>query len=105
MARPLGRSGGRREVVTKTRVSLTEVAYVAPADELERQVADVLASVLDVDRVGRLDTLYDLGGSSIDAIRICARIERDLGHLAEPVWLLDQDELHGFVDRFRAVDG
>ena len=33
-ARPLGRSGGRREVVTKTRVSLTEVAYVAPADEL-----------------------------------------------------------------------
>ena len=91
--------------MTRTRVSLTEVEYVAPADDLERQVAEILAGVLEVDRVGRHDTLYDLGGASIDAIRVCARIERDLGRFAEPVWLLDQDELHAFVDRFRAVEG
>lgn len=85
----------------ESRDSLVEAAYEAPADELERAVADIIAAILGVDKMGRRDSFYDLGGSSMQAIRICARVERETGHSTEPVWLLEHDELADFVEQIR----
>lgn len=78
-----------------------EAAYEQPADELEEEIAAVMAEVLTIDRVGRRDSFYDLGGTSLAAIRICARIERRLGLRVDPLWLLDHDELADFAEQIR----
>lgn len=85
----------------QNRSSISQVAYVPPADDLERTVASVMAEVMDVDQVGRRDSFYSLGGGSMHAIRICARLEREVGRVVEPLWLLENDELADFVDQLR----
>lgn len=91
--------------MVESRVALSSVEYEAPADELEAQVAAVIAEVLNIDRVGRRDSFYDLGGASLTAIRICARIERALGCRIDPTALLDHDELADFVRQIRLGAG
>lgn len=81
--------------------AVREVEYEPPTDELEEEIAAVMAEVLSVDRVGRRDSFYDLGGTSLAAIRICARIERRLGLRVDPLWLLDHDELADFAEQIR----
>ncbi|WP_030941357.1 phosphopantetheine-binding protein [Streptomyces sp. NRRL S-646] len=78
-----------------------EAEYEQPTDELEEEIAAVMAEVLSVDRVGRGDSFYDLGGTSLSAIRICTRIERRLGLRVNPMWLLDHDELADFAEQIR----
>ncbi|MFE5641556.1 amino acid adenylation domain-containing protein [Rhodococcus sp. NPDC056516] len=49
-------------------------AHVAPRTPLEENIADVWRSVLGVDRVGVTDTLFALGGDSVLATTIVARL-------------------------------
>jgi hypothetical protein len=49
-------------------------AYVGPRDALEETVAAVWREVLDLDRVGVHDSFLDLGGQSLLAARISARL-------------------------------
>lgn len=53
---------------------------VAPRTELEARLAEIWADVLGVDRVGVEDDFFDLGGQSIVATRLAARIRAELGH-------------------------
>ncbi|GAT70599.1 non-ribosomal peptide synthetase [Planomonospora sphaerica] len=48
-------------------------------DETERRLAAVTAEVLGVERVGVHDHFLDLGGHSLAAARICARIQQEFG--------------------------
>jgi amino acid adenylation domain-containing protein len=52
--------------------------YVAPRGDLESLLADIWRRVLGVDRVGRHDGYFDLGGDSIRSIQILGRV-RDAG--------------------------
>ncbi len=52
--------------------------YVAPRGDLENLLADIWRRVLGVDRVGRHDGYFDLGGDSIRSIQILGRV-RDAG--------------------------
>ncbi|MFD5141804.1 phosphopantetheine-binding protein [Streptomyces sp. NPDC058401] len=81
--------------------AVREAGYEHPTDELEEEIAAVMAEVLAVERVGRRDSFYDLGGTSLAAIRICARIERRLGLRVDPMLLLDHDELADFAEQIR----
>ncbi|WP_431962380.1 amino acid adenylation domain-containing protein [Nocardia sp. bgisy134] len=49
-------------------------AYREPATELERTVASVLAEVLGADRIGADDDFFELGGNSLLATRVTARL-------------------------------
>ncbi|WP_336081265.1 non-ribosomal peptide synthetase [Nocardia sp. SSK8] len=49
-------------------------AYTAPATDDERAVAEVFADVLELDRVGRDDDFFVLGGTSLSAIRVRAAL-------------------------------
>ncbi|UNB53467.1 non-ribosomal peptide synthetase [Mycolicibacterium sp. YH-1] len=55
------------------------VAYRAPRDRRERALAALFADVLGVARVGIDDSFFDLGGHSLSATRLIARIRVDLG--------------------------
>lgn len=48
--------------------------FVAPETELEQTVADIFAEVLGIERVGRTDSFLDLGGNSLAATRLVARL-------------------------------
>lgn len=53
-----------------------ESTYQAPQGEIEENLAVVWQEVLRVQKVGRLDNFFDLGGDSIKAIQLSARFRR-----------------------------
>jgi acyl carrier protein len=55
------------------------VAYRAPRDRRERVLAALFGEVLGVTRVGIDDSFFDLGGHSLSATRLIARVRADLG--------------------------
>ena len=48
--------------------------YVAPSNELEGKLCNVMASVLGLERVGVTDDFYEIGGDSINAIKVITRL-------------------------------
>ncbi|GAB19575.1 putative non-ribosomal peptide synthetase, partial [Gordonia effusa NBRC 100432] len=49
-------------------------AFVAPRTQLETVVADIFAQVLGVDTVSVNDSFFDLGGNSLSATKVTARV-------------------------------
>jgi amino acid adenylation domain-containing protein len=48
--------------------------FVSPRGPVERVVADVMAEVLGIERVGRFDDFFALGGHSLSAARLAGRL-------------------------------
>jgi thioesterase domain-containing protein/acyl carrier protein len=94
---------------------VSAVAYRAPRNPREGVLAALFAEVLKVPRVGIDDGFFDLGGHSLSATRLVARIRAELG--AEvPIWAvfdaptvcelaewLSQEHASDFVDPFATV--
>jgi amino acid adenylation domain-containing protein len=53
--------------------------FEAPEGELERQLAAIWASVLELPQIGRRDNFFELGGHSLLAAQASARVELELG--------------------------
>jgi amino acid adenylation domain-containing protein len=49
-------------------------AYEAPENDLERKLEEIWKSVLNLPRVGRRESFFDIGGSSLKGIKIIARM-------------------------------
>ena len=56
-----------------------EKAFVAPRDDLERQLAAIWEEVLGVRPIGVTDNFFELGGHSLLAVRLFAVIQKRLG--------------------------
>jgi len=84
---PKGPTGKLQRIGLAERLGLTfyedaaadgPAQYTAPATELEQRLAGIWAEVLRLERVGVQDRFADLGGDSILAMQIVARIREDL---------------------------
>ncbi|MCF6406639.1 amino acid adenylation domain-containing protein [Chitinophaga filiformis] len=53
--------------------------YIAPRTDQEMLLADIWSELLQVDQVGIRDDFFELGGTSIIAMQIMARLERETG--------------------------
>ncbi len=53
--------------------------YRAPSDPIEQTLAGLYAQILGVERVGVDDSFFDLGGHSLTAMRLVARVHAELG--------------------------
>ncbi len=53
--------------------------YVAPANELEKQLCDIFANILQVERVGATDDFFELGGTSLVVTRLIIDVDK-IGH-------------------------
>ncbi|MBN3575976.1 class I SAM-dependent methyltransferase, partial [Vibrio neptunius] len=53
--------------------------YVAPRNDLESKLCTLWAEELRIERVGINDNFFRLGGNSISAIRLIARVKQQLG--------------------------
>ncbi len=70
---------------------ILEKPYVAPRTPVEERLAAIWQELLPVDRVGVDDNFFDLGGHSMLALKMVARVQDDLG-------------VDLFLTRFRASD-
>ncbi|WP_439644644.1 amino acid adenylation domain-containing protein, partial [Gordonia soli] len=72
-AMPLNSAGkvARRELPAP---ELTRAEFVAPASDLEVVVASVVGDVLGVAEVSVVESFFDLGGNSLSATRVAARL-------------------------------
>jgi amino acid adenylation domain-containing protein len=52
--------------------------YEAPVDETERTLAGIWSEVLGIERVGRHDHFFDLGGHSLMAVQVISRVRQAL---------------------------
>ncbi|WP_434756738.1 amino acid adenylation domain-containing protein [Paenibacillus amylolyticus] len=62
-------------IADTTHVHTSSTVYVAPTTELEREIAAVWAEVLGVERVGRDDHFFELGGNSFSVIQAHNRLK------------------------------
>jgi amino acid adenylation domain-containing protein len=53
--------------------------YEAPQSETEILLATIWADILKLDRIGRHDNFFDLGGHSLLVVRVLSRLQRQLG--------------------------
>ncbi|MEW5926515.1 MAG: amino acid adenylation domain-containing protein [Gemmatimonadota bacterium] len=54
-------------------------AYAPPRTSAEQLLAEIVADVLGLERVGVHDRFFDIGGHSLLATRVVARVRRELG--------------------------
>jgi acyl carrier protein len=74
-----------------------------PADPVEEWVADLWRELLGLDKVGRHDNFFDLGGHSIVATRVVSRLEQDLGVEIPLRSLFETPTIAGLANRIIAA--
>ena len=55
----------------------TGVEYVAPSGRIEELLVNIWQDILGVEKVGTLDSFFDLGGNSLNATTLSARIHKE----------------------------
>ncbi|WP_051731694.1 non-ribosomal peptide synthetase [Kitasatospora phosalacinea] len=79
-ALPINRNGKLdRAALPEPAAESEERAYTPPADPTEEALCRIFGEVLDAPRVGALDSFFDLGGDSINAIRLAVRMRAAFG--------------------------
>jgi acyl-CoA synthetase (AMP-forming)/AMP-acid ligase II/acyl carrier protein len=80
------------------------VAYEPPAEGMEQLTASVIEQVLPGQRVGRNDNFFALGGDSIRAMQVVARLAKTLGLEIPPTAVFQKPtvaQLAGELDRLQ----
>ncbi|WP_430333760.1 non-ribosomal peptide synthase/polyketide synthase [Rhodococcus sp. ACT016] len=95
---PLNSSGKLDRKALPEPVSEATV-FRAPANPVEEAVAGVFAEVLGVDRVGLDDDFFALGGNSLIAVRVVARLKKRLGGDIRVQWLFGSPTVGRLADR------
>ena len=79
------------------------IDYVAPRDNEEALVAAIFAELFGLPRVGALDHYFRLGGDSLRAAQVIARIDDQCGVQMEMRVLFESPTVAEFADRLRAA--
>ena len=66
-----------RKELPDPRASLCRKEYVAPSNEFEEQLCKAIGTVLNVEKVGATEDFYELGGSSVTAMKVLAEMDID----------------------------
>lgn len=75
----------------------SSAAYVAPATPLQKQLAEIWAEVLQVERVGLTDNFFELGGHSLLMTQVMVRVRKGLGVEMSLRGLFDSGNLAEFA--------
>jgi acyl carrier protein len=77
--------------------------YVAPRNDEEALVAAIFAELFDLPRVGAFDHYFRLGGDSLKAAQVMARVADQCGVEIEIKVLFESPTVAEFADRLRAA--
>lgn len=75
-----------------------EVAFVAPRSSVEEVLCDLWADVLGVPQIGVNDPFFQLGGNSLLATQLVARVRETFGVRFELRWLFEQPTVAGMAE-------
>eukprot|EP00833_Pecoramyces_ruminatium_P000569 jgi/Orpsp1_1/1174601/evm.model.c7180000050709.1 len=79
---PLSSTGklNRRALPIPNKEDFITETYVAPKSKIEKVICKIFSDIFNTDEleIGKMHDFYDLGGDSLDAIRISLRIEKEL---------------------------
>jgi D-alanine--poly(phosphoribitol) ligase subunit 1 len=77
----------------------------ASTERTAKAALQIVAEVLGVPEIDGAESFYDFGGTSLQAIRICARLAKDLGTQASPETLFETDTLAEFTAELQTDPG
>ncbi len=86
---------------------LAKTDYEAPRNDAEEKLAYIWMEVLGTDKVGISDSFFMLGGDSIKAIQVCARLQRynmklEVKHLLQNSTIKEASK---YLERLNAICG
>ncbi|HHW1646974.1 non-ribosomal peptide synthetase [Pseudomonas aeruginosa] len=79
----------------------SNIEYLAPRDDYERTLAGLLGELLDRPQVGIRDSFFDLGGTSLSAMRFMLLIEKRYGVDLPMAALIETPTVEGLAERLR----
>ncbi|HEX2190552.1 MAG TPA: amino acid adenylation domain-containing protein [Longimicrobiaceae bacterium] len=103
-ALPLAPSGKVDRRALPAPGSLAAAEYVAPRTPTEELLADIVAAVLGLERVGVHDGFFDIGGHSLLATRVLARIRAAFGIDLPMRALFEAPTVAGLAERLAAAE-
>ena len=57
-------------------LQVMDAGFIAPRNRVEKQLAEIWASILGIDRVGIHDNFFEIGGHSLLAVKVVAEINK-----------------------------
>ncbi len=88
-----------RKALPKPEVSIeTGVEYAAPSNTIEEKLTGIWSEVLGVERIGINDNFFALGGHSLKAINITAKIHKELNVLVPIKEMFETPTIKGLAD-------
>jgi amino acid adenylation domain-containing protein len=81
-----------------------DAEYVPPETELECALADIWKEVLGIQRVGVLDNFFTIGGNSLKAIQLGAKIQEVLGREVPVFVLFERYTIRSFIAHLEMED-
>ncbi|MCC6795772.1 MAG: non-ribosomal peptide synthetase [Candidatus Hydrogenedentes bacterium] len=93
---PLDANGKVDRAALLSVLPVTESGFVAPESELEENLSEIWSEILGVDRVGRYQEFIALGGHSLAAMRVIARVSDSFGVRLPLLALLENSTIESF---------
>lgn len=93
-----------RAVAASPAPLLPTAEYEAPADPVEAGLAEVWQELLDVPRVSATANFFQLGGDSLLAIRMLAKVMQRYGQRVRPAELMARPTVRALAERLRGLD-
>jgi acyl carrier protein len=76
----------------------TGVEYVAPRNEMEQKLVTIWEEVLQRDRIGIKENFFELGGNSLNAIRVISQIQKQFDTKLELIKLFELPTIEEIAD-------
>lgn len=103
---PLSANGKVDRAALSARFAEVERAVVEVADgDIEQKVASIFSEVLNQPLVGRLDAIFDLGGTSLHVVRIHRRLVAQFGQLIDIIDVFRRPTVAGIAAALAAKNG
>ena len=100
---PTASSTARPPGTGTVRLAGRGAAYVAPRDRLERDLVEIWRELLEVDEIGIDDNFFALGGHSLQATRLVARLRSAYGVQLAVSSLFERPTVAGVAERLRGL--
>ncbi|WP_241480031.1 phosphopantetheine-binding protein, partial [Kordia jejudonensis] len=67
----------KKNLLARETIVISTVEYVAPRNEIEETLAAMWKKVLKMHKIGVYDNFFQIGGNSIDVIKLVAEIQKE----------------------------
>jgi acyl-coenzyme A synthetase/AMP-(fatty) acid ligase/acyl carrier protein len=86
----------RRSLPPVPKTTDHEHEYIAPRNETEQKLADIWSEVLRLDPIGIDDNFFEIGGHSLLAVKVIARVRKEFGVEVAMRSLFEEPTIAGF---------